>query len=212
MNPPPLRQVWRLTNSRRLARYRGGLSRGFSMIEVLVSIVVLSFGLLGMVGLQAAALKNNRDARLQSTAVGFAREMAEMMRANAAVGALQTNNPYFGDFSGTGLAPGTTSDCLSVGNTCANAMSVANAQMTEWLKRVEAGLPGARVSICLDTAPYDSNGLPQWACTAPTMTQQNIAYIKLGWTRANTQSQLEQAVDSGSRPFVVLPITPGGQL
>ncbi len=200
-----------MTHSRGLAPY-GGRSRGFSMIEVLVAIVVLSFGLLGMVGLQAAALKNNRDARLQSTAVGFAREMAEMMRANAAVGALQTNNPYFGAFSGTGLAPATTSDCLDVGNSCANATAVANAQMTEWLKRVEAGLPGARVSICLDTAPYDANGLPQWACTAPTLTHQNIAYIKLGWTRPNTQSELEQATDDHSRPFVVLPITPGGQL
>ncbi|HEY8905230.1 MAG TPA: prepilin-type N-terminal cleavage/methylation domain-containing protein, partial [Rhodoferax sp.] len=31
-------------------------TRGFSLIEVLVSIVVLSFGLLGMVGMQAASL------------------------------------------------------------------------------------------------------------------------------------------------------------
>ena len=38
-------------------------SRGFSMVEVLVAIVILSFGLLGVVGLQAAAIKNTRDAR-----------------------------------------------------------------------------------------------------------------------------------------------------
>ena len=54
---------------------------GFTLLEVLVSIVVLSFGLLGMVGLQAASLQANRDARLQSTAVVLARELAEMMRA-----------------------------------------------------------------------------------------------------------------------------------
>ena len=56
---------------------------GFSMVEVLVSIVVLSFGMLGMVGLQASALKFGRDSRQQSTAVGLARELAEMMSANA---------------------------------------------------------------------------------------------------------------------------------
>ena len=32
------------------------------MVEVLVAIIILSFGLLGMVGLQAAALKGNREA------------------------------------------------------------------------------------------------------------------------------------------------------
>ncbi len=41
--------------------------QGFSLMEVLVSIVVLSFGLLGMVGMQAAALQSNREARLQSS-------------------------------------------------------------------------------------------------------------------------------------------------
>ena len=56
--------------------------RGFSLIEVLISIVVLCFGVLGMVGLQAASLQANREARLQSTAVRMAEEMAELMRSN----------------------------------------------------------------------------------------------------------------------------------
>lgn len=73
-----------------------GLRRaaGFSLIEVLVAIVLLSFGLLGMVGLQAAALQNNREARLQSAAVDLARELAEMMRGNKDVAALTSANPY----------------------------------------------------------------------------------------------------------------------
>ena len=50
------------------------------MVEVLVAIVILSFGLLGVVGLQAAAIKNTRDARQQSVAVVLARELADMMR------------------------------------------------------------------------------------------------------------------------------------
>src|SRR5664280_1123481 len=72
---------------------------GFSLVEVLVSIVVLSFGLLGMVGMQAAALQSNREARIQSTAVSLARELAELIRGNKAVGILTTSNPYVGSFS-----------------------------------------------------------------------------------------------------------------
>ena len=66
---------------------------GFSLVEVLISIVVLSFGLLGMVGMQAAALQSNREARLQSSAVLLARDMADMMRGNKTQALLATGNP-----------------------------------------------------------------------------------------------------------------------
>lgn len=181
------------------------------MVEVLVSIVVLSFGLLGVAGLQASALKYGRDARQQSVGVSLARELAEMMRANAQVAGKTSNNPYFGNFSGAGLAPATTSSCLNVGSTCTSTTDVANAQMTDWLQRVESALPGARVVTCNDAAPYDANGLPQWNCTASTGTGQPVSVIKLGWTREKTDNSIQGASDSDARPLVVLPLTPGGQ-
>lgn len=174
------------------------------MVEVLVSIVVLSFGVLGTVGLQAAALKYGRDARQQSVAVTLARELAEMMRANAVESAKAAANPYLGSFSGVGLAPTTPSNCLSPGNQCAGTLDVANAQMTDWLTRVEAALPDARVTTCQDTAPYTANGLPQWDCTAPSSSAQSVTVIKLGWARETTAGALQSSGDA--RPFVVLPI------
>lgn len=188
--------------------------RGFSLIEILVSIVVLSFGVLGMVGLQATALKGNRDARLQSEALGLARELAEMMRANPSVATQSAGNPYLGDFQSGNMQPQSPSACLNVGNTngCANNVEVGNAQMTEWLMRADARLPGIRVSVCMDTSPYDAQGLPQWRCSAPTSAEQNIAFIKLGWTREDTAKEIRMATDNGIRPYIVLPVTPGGQL
>lgn len=190
-------------------------ARGFSMIEVLVSIVVLSFGLLGVAGLQAAALKSNQDARLQSVAISLAREMAEMMRANVqeAGKSKSEGNPYFGEFTADNvgkLAPTSKSECLTKSARCATTEAVAQAQMTDWLSRVGAALPNARVSICRDTAPYDEKGLPQWGCAAPGSASDNVAYIKLGWTRANTEGELVSA--RTARPSIVLPIAPGGQL
>lgn len=189
---------------------------GFSLLEVLVSVIVLSFGVLGMVGLQAAALKSNRDARLQSEALGLARELAEMMRANPSVATktAEADNPYLGNFQTGSMVPRSPSNCLDTSSTarCVDNVAVANAQMTEWLARADRVLPGIRVVVCMDTAPYDAEGLPQWGCTAPTSAEQNISFIKLGWTREDTERQIRQATDNGVRPYVILPVTPGGQL
>ena len=190
---------------------------GFSLVEVLVSIVVLSIGLLGMVGMQAAALQANREARLQSTAITLARELAEMIRGNNILGTTSGNNPYLGRFSSP-LTATTPKYCLSVGTNCTNTSDIANAQMTEWLARVSNQLPGAQVEVCHDSAPYDSTGRGQWlasstACDADDPNA-NIV-IKIGWTRGSTDhsrtgaTALEHTTDTDYRPAVVLPVNAG---
>ena len=186
---------------------------GFSLIEVLVSIVVLSFGLLGMVGMQAAALQSNREARLQSTGVVLARELADMIRGNKAIGILQTSNPYLVSDQSP-LAATTESYCLNVAATsgCTTATEIASAEMTEWLARVDAELPGARVVSCFDAAPFNTSGIPTWSCTAGTGA---AIVIKLGWTRGSTNKSntgaqaLELASGTNSVPSVVLQVTAG---
>ena len=79
---------------------------GFSLIEVLVAIVVLSLGMLGAVGMQTTAMQSNREARSQAVATTFSRELAEKMRGNHAI-AIQTtasNNPYRFDTTLTGTS------------------------------------------------------------------------------------------------------------
>jgi type IV pilus assembly protein PilV len=55
---------------------------GFTMLEVLVAIVVLAFGLLGLAGLQADGLRNNTSAYMRSQATLMAYDMLDRMRAN----------------------------------------------------------------------------------------------------------------------------------
>lgn len=55
---------------------------GFTLLEVLVAIVILSFGLLGLAGLQAIGLKNNHSAYLRTQANTLANDIFERMRAN----------------------------------------------------------------------------------------------------------------------------------
>ena len=183
---------------------------GFTLVEVLVSIVVLSFGLLGMVGLQAASLQANRDARLQSTAVVLARELAEMMRGNKDEALRSTNNPYLIGRVNSPLAAPTPTYCLSVGGTaCTTPGAVAQAELTDWLARVEDALPKATISICRDTASFASDGTAQWACTSTSNSDPIL--IKIGWTRPSFKSG-DDVVQASDHPSVVLPVTPGSTL
>lgn len=58
--------------------------RGFSLIEVLVSLVVTSIGLLGLAGLQASGLRNNTTAYIRTIATQQAYDITDRMRANRA--------------------------------------------------------------------------------------------------------------------------------
>jgi type IV pilus assembly protein PilV len=182
-------------------------------VEVLVAIVVLSFGVLGLVGLQALSLQSTREARLQSSAIRLAEEMAELMRINKLV-AIQTAaaaNPYLvANFTGT--LPAANVNCFR--NPCASGLDLANWDTSEWLSRVQAELPGARVVICADSAPYDAGGLPRWACDGNA----GMLAIKIGWTRGTTQrgatdaagqAVLDRATAATSRPGVVFSVVPG---
>jgi type IV pilus assembly protein PilV len=66
------------------SRCRGGRQSGVSLVEVLVSILLMSLGLIAMVGLQAYAIASNAGAIHQTLAVAIAEEMAELLRANPA--------------------------------------------------------------------------------------------------------------------------------
>ena len=188
---------------------------GFSLLEVLISIIILSFGLLGMVGLQAAAIQVNRDARVQSAAVNLARELAEMMRGNKDISLLTASNPYVGYFNTSPMAAATPAYCLNVatGTTpCADGTQIANAQMTEWLTRVDADLPSPVVRVCIDSAPFDASGIARWACDATGTGATTV--IKIGWTRSVTDKtqQGAAALERATKPSIVFPVTPGNSV
>ncbi len=57
---------------------------GFSMIEVLVTVLILSFGLLGMANLITTGMRANTTAQYRSIATQQTIDMADRMRANLA--------------------------------------------------------------------------------------------------------------------------------
>jgi type IV pilus assembly protein PilV len=57
---------------------------GFTLVEALVALVVLSIGLLGVAGLQLTSLKSNHGSAARTQAVYLAYDIIDRMRANSA--------------------------------------------------------------------------------------------------------------------------------
>jgi type IV pilus assembly protein PilV len=187
--------------------------RGFSMLEVLVSVLILSVGILGVVGLQAAALKANREALNQSSASRYGSEIIEMMKGNPSVAAQTTaaNNPYLISYRAAvddldTLAAQSANcfnaDCYTASDDAAR-QAIAQWQVRDWLYRLNHEIPGTRVEICFDESPYSNTGMPEWDCS----NSGSVVVVKMGWTRRtlNSAADTAQAFDQASTPAVVLP-------
>lgn len=62
----------------------GKLQSGFSLLEVLISVLILSFGLLGMAGLQLKSLQSSHSAYQRTLATVIAMDAGERLWANSA--------------------------------------------------------------------------------------------------------------------------------
>lgn len=85
------------------------LARGFSLLEVLVAVLILSIGLLGIAGLQITGLRYAAAANIQYVASLQVLDMAERMRANMA----GVTAGAYNSISGIGSDPGCISSSCS---------------------------------------------------------------------------------------------------
>jgi len=181
----------------------GPAQSGFSIIEVLIAIIILSIGMLGAVGMQAAAMQANKETRNQAAASTLGRDLAEKMRGNHAVAVktLATDNPYlFDTVNGFIAAPDV--NCFTTG--CPIAKDAATWDVADWQGRVQTALPTPRVKVCFDRDPFDSAGKPRWDCVSGG----DVTVLKISWTRSNTAGTLEFAASTGI-PVIVIPLTAG---
>ena len=106
--------------------------RGDTMIEVLVTVLILAVGVLGAAAMQVTTLKNLNSSYSISVAEIVAEDFSERMRANP-VAALA--NGYVHSTN-----PGTTTDCVA--NACSTA-NLANYDIESWWATLTGVLPAA---------------------------------------------------------------------
>lgn len=106
--------------------------RGFTLIEVLVTILVLSIGLLGLAMLQLESLKHNTDAYFRTQATMLAYEIIDRMRANA-------DAARNGDY----VAAAAPADevCGDSGTGCDSQTRLAAYDLSVWYKKLASALP-----------------------------------------------------------------------
>jgi type IV pilus assembly protein PilV len=105
--------------------------QGFTLLEILVAIVVLSIGLLGLAALQAVSLNNNQIAYYRSIASQQAYDMADRIRANSVGVAAGNYNAL------TATIPADP-DCMT--NVC-SAANMAIADHAQWNTNNQRLLP-----------------------------------------------------------------------
>lgn len=107
---------------------------GFTLLEVLIALIILSIGLLGLAGLQTTSLKYNHDAQLRSQASLLAYDMADRMRANH--GEAQ-NGAYDTSYA----------DDPECDRNFTPSGPLANADVDGWLNRIACALPMGNGSV-----------------------------------------------------------------
>ena len=123
--------------------------RGVTLIEVLVAMVVLSFGMLGIAGLQVATAKFQQGSRARGMVAPMLSDIANRIRTNSneAGDDAATSATYTSSYalSGTWDAQQSTTltvstDCEKTGVTCSTSER-SDYDMTIWRQRVRAALP-----------------------------------------------------------------------
>jgi len=121
---------------------RADRNAGFTLIEALIALIVLSVGLLGVAGLEMTGLRANMSSASRTQASYLANDIMNRMRANldaARANAYQVS--YGGVISGTTLA--------------------AN-DVTAWLAEISLVLPGGQGQISVDTTTKLATVSVQW--------------------------------------------------
>ncbi len=128
---------------------------GFTLLEVLVTIVIVALGLLGLGALHVRAMRDTTSAYLRSEATILTQDMADRIRANPlcardCTGAYEiTLNDGNKSFDAYKSKTQSAKNCLPAGDkkTCKIKEELAEADKAQWSIAVANRLPGGRAKI-----------------------------------------------------------------
>lgn len=126
---------------------------GVSLLEVLIAILILSFGLLGMLGLIINSYKLTSSSNYRTIAVQQSYSIAETVRDKGNLFAKIQN-------------PGSPAedDCFKASGCNQDQMYATDFAL--WTSRLAAVLPAGSGTVCSDATPTDGDP-GDWMCDAP---------------------------------------------
>jgi type IV pilus assembly protein PilV len=143
--------------------------RGFSLIEVLVALLILSIGILGLAALQTFSLRFNSQSYTRTQATILINDMFDRMRTN--VDGLATYNAVAPATPASGYA----TSCFPA--SCATPADIANYHIAQWKALIVAPgmLPGGQGGIARNGSMYTVT--ITWVENNITMTQSVTALV-----------------------------------
>jgi len=137
---------------------------GFTLVEVMVALVVLSVGMLGIAALYIEGLRSGQTSIARTMAVALAADMADRIRANPSVpqnAALpasvpQSLTPAAPVYAAGG--PGANNNCVNGGGNC-NPAQMAADDWFWWNQQIQNLLPtgaGANIAVVLPVPPVST--------------------------------------------------------
>ena len=115
-----------------------GQQRGFSLVEVLIALIIMSVGMLGIAGLYVQSMQAGRTSMFRHNAVTLAGDVADRIRANPRAGAAYA-------------AGGADNGCVGMGFDCNEAAMAAN-DIFLWADQAADSLPNGNIVIIFDGA------------------------------------------------------------
>ena len=140
---------------------------GFSLVEVLIALVIMSVGMLGIAGLYVQSMQAGRTSMFRHHAVTLAGDVADRIRANPTAGGAYT------------AANGADNSCVAGNVVCTPAQMAAN-DILIWKAEAASILPSGDVTIAFNnvatppvytiTVSWNEPGLnPTYVITIPVL-------------------------------------------
>jgi type IV pilus assembly protein PilV len=126
----------------RLKRNTRNISKrvqGFTLIEVLIALIIMSVGMLGIAGLYVHSMQAGRTSLFRHHAVTLAGDIADRIRANPRAAALYAGGPA-------------DNNCVDGGVDCTPGEMAAN-DIFLWQQQAADTLPTGQVFIVFNNAP-----------------------------------------------------------
>ena len=123
---------------------------GFTMIEVMVTVFILSVGILGVAGMQAVAVRESQNTYYRTQADILASDIVDRMRANRTEAYGGTNNSYTDAPAGVAEA-GCANDC--------SADEMAAYDLAQWKSVIDnSSLPAGKGTISWNSDVVGTDG------------------------------------------------------
>jgi type IV pilus assembly protein PilV len=159
--------------------------RGFSLVEVLVALLVLSIGLLGISKLIMLSARSNDSAYLRSQATALAYSLLDTMHANRQTA---INGTY--DIAAANSAPDPGVQCNSA-SPCTNSLVLAQFDLFQWKSRLLALGPTGNGSVATATAADPVTGTTSTTATVTVTWDDTVAQQAFGASTGTVAVTLE---------------------